>query len=131
MTGISPRRVWVEQCEACATIRTRYGRRSAFDYLVVEKLTNFAEAATRYPDFARELPAFVAEVRRLFAPEELRAELERLEHESGETDLESRTRDDEPKDDEVLHEPTAAAIERAARFDTIKQLLLATQLGIS
>ena len=63
MTGISPHRVWVEQCEACATIRTRYGRRSAFDYLVVEKLTNFAEAAMRYPDFARELPAFVAEVR--------------------------------------------------------------------
>src|SRR5713226_4094255 len=104
MTGISPHQLWVEQCEACATIRTRYGRRSAFDYLVLEKLTNFAEAATRDPDFARELPAFVAEVRRLFAPEELHAELERLEHESDEADLESRARDHEPEDDEVLRE---------------------------
>jgi hypothetical protein len=131
MTGISPRRIWVEQCEASATIRTRYGRRSAFDYLVVEKLTNFAEAARQHPDFARELPAFLAEVRRLFAPEELCAELERLERESGEADLETRARDHEPEDDEVFREPGAAAIERAARFETIKELLLASQLGIS
>src|SRR5437868_8990101 len=112
MIGISPHRIWVEQCEACATIRTRYSRRSAFDYLVIEKLTNFAEAATRYPDFARELPAFVAEVRRLFAPEELRTELERVKHESGEANLEGRICDHEAEDDEVLHEPAAAAVER-------------------
>lgn len=41
MTAISPHQIWVKQCEACATIRMRYGRRSAFDYLVVEQLTNF------------------------------------------------------------------------------------------
>ena len=63
MNGTQPRRMRLEQCEACARIRARFGLRSAFDYLVLEKLTNFAEAARRHPGFAQELPAFVAEVR--------------------------------------------------------------------
>jgi hypothetical protein len=32
--------------------------------LLGEKPLNFAEAASRHPDFARELPRFVSEVRR-------------------------------------------------------------------
>ena len=39
------REVWIEQCEAAQTIRARFGLESAFDYLVGEKLLNFAEAA--------------------------------------------------------------------------------------
>jgi hypothetical protein len=42
---------------------------------VSEKLLNFAEAAASHPDFAHELPMFVAEVRRMFTPEELRTHL--------------------------------------------------------
>jgi hypothetical protein len=56
--------IWMEQCEAAHTIKARYGVTDAFDYLVGEKLMNFANAAADHPDFARELPRFVSEVRR-------------------------------------------------------------------
>jgi len=48
-------------------IKERFGLQSAFDYLVAEKLMNFADASREHPEFARELPGFVAEVRRIFA----------------------------------------------------------------
>ena len=50
--------------------RVRFGLKSAFDYLVGEKLLNFAEAVANHGDFARELPRFVSQVRRIFTPEE-------------------------------------------------------------
>lgn len=36
------------------------------DYLIREKLLNFAEAADQWLEFARELPRFLAEVWRIF-----------------------------------------------------------------
>ena len=60
--------IWREQCEAAKSIRERYGAENALDYLVDEKLMNFAGAAEQRPEFAAELPAFVAEVRKLFYP---------------------------------------------------------------
>jgi hypothetical protein len=62
--------IWVEQCDATNEIKLRYGVKAAFDYLVAEKLLNFADAATGRPEFARELPRFVAYVRGLFTPQE-------------------------------------------------------------
>jgi hypothetical protein len=129
MEGIEARRIRAEQCAACVTIRARFGLRSAFDYLVMEKLVNFAEAASRHSGFARELPAFVAEVRRLFTIDELQAEFVRLESESVQSDLEDVMF--EAEDDDAFREPTAVISSRAARFEMIKQLLLVDQLGIS
>jgi hypothetical protein len=37
-----------------------------------EKLVNFVRAANTHPEFARELPNFVAEVKVIFSPSELR-----------------------------------------------------------
>jgi hypothetical protein len=74
-------KVWMEQCEATGDIRLRYGPQAAFDYVVAEKLLHFAEAAVRRPEFARELPRFVARVRGLFTPEELQTNIARIEHE--------------------------------------------------
>jgi hypothetical protein len=128
---IEQHRIWVEQCEACATIRARFGLKSAFDYLVLEKLTTFAEAAAQHPAFARELPAFVAGVRRLFAPGELRSEFTRRTAEPIELDLAGSLLDDEADDDDVFGEPASLLAERAARFETIKELLLTDQLGVS
>jgi hypothetical protein len=54
--------IWIEQCEAAEEIKLRYGPRAAFDYVVAEKLLDFADAATRNPEFARELPRFVPRV---------------------------------------------------------------------
>ena len=59
-------KVWMEQCQAAEDIRLRYGPKAAFDYVVGEKLLNFAGAAASHPEFARELPRFVARVRDLF-----------------------------------------------------------------
>ena len=72
ITVISPKfhQIWIEQCEAAEEIKLRYGLKAAFDYLVAEKLLNFAEAAVRDPQFARQLPRFVARVRGLFTPQE-------------------------------------------------------------
>jgi len=59
-------KIWVDQCRATKDIKRRFGAKSALDYLIREKLLNFAEAAEQRPEFARELPRFLAEVWRIF-----------------------------------------------------------------
>ena len=78
--------IWIEQCEAAEEIKLRYGLKAAFDYLVAEKLFNFADAAKTHPAFARELPQFVARVRGLFTVEEMRTHLNRIECEQRDRD---------------------------------------------
>ena len=98
------------------TIRARFGLKAAFDYVVGEKLINFAEAAFHHPAFAQELPRFISEVRRMFTPEEIAAQLARIEHERNEKD------EDVPGEDDLLRESPANIVERAQQFMTIKQL---------
>ena len=119
------REVWIEQCEAAQTIRVRFGLKSAFDYLVGEKLLNFAEAAANHGDFARELPRFVSEVRRMFTPEEVEAQLAAIEQTQND-----KTTDDFDEEDPFRESPAEAA-ERVRRFNLIKELLTATNLGTS
>ena len=105
--------------------------KAAFDYLVAEKLLNFADAATSCPEFARELPRFVAYVRGLFTPQEMRTHLARIEREQTEYAADNDNEDDEfDDDDEVIRESPAAA-ERARQFAIIKELLTAAELGTS
>lgn len=59
-------KIWVEQCEATEGIRERFGLDDALNYLIGEKLFHFVQAAEQHPEFAAELPAFVAEIQRLF-----------------------------------------------------------------
>jgi hypothetical protein len=59
-------RVWIDQCRATREIKRRYGVKSALDYLITEKLLNFAEAAEQHPECARELPRFLSAVWRIF-----------------------------------------------------------------
>ena len=73
--------VWIEQCDAAQDIKLRYGLKAAFDYVVAEKLLNFAGAAADHPEFARELPRFVSRVRGMFTPQEIRTHLARIEQE--------------------------------------------------
>ena len=121
-------KVWMEQCEAAGDIRLRYGVTAAFDYVVGEKLLNFAEAAASRPEFARELPRFVARVRGLFTPEELQTHIARIEHER--MVQEALSAEIEEEDDPFRESPEAAA-ERARQFSTIKELLSAAELGTS
>ena len=51
--------IWIEQCNAAHEIKLPYGVKAAFDYLVAEKLLNFADAAARpalYQRHPREAP---------------------------------------------------------------------------
>ena len=88
----------------------------------------FAEAAARRPEFARELPRFVARVRGLFTPEELKTHIARIEHER--MARKALSAEIEEEDDPFRESPEAAA-ERAQQFSTIKELLTAAELGTS
>ena len=129
MTNGNLHQIWVEQCAAAETIKLRFGLKAAFDYAVAEKLLNFAEAATRYPEFARELarelPRFVSRVRQMFTAQELVVHLARIERERRENDLAAM------EDDEAPFENPAAALERTRQFGLIKELLTANMLGTS
>ena len=92
-----------------------------------EKLLNFAEAAASHPDFAHELPMFVAEVRRMFTPEELRTHLAVLVPR-----VEAAAKADaEPDEDnfEMISPLELAA--RLERLGLMKQLLEVNHLGTS
>jgi hypothetical protein len=110
---MNPRRyedIWIGQCSAAREIRERFGLRDAFDYVVGEKLMTYAETAATRPEFARELPRFVAEIRGLFSAEELQEHLARVEHERFQT---------------------AKTPARRDRYMALKELLLAGHLGTS
>jgi hypothetical protein len=44
--------IWIEQCDAAQDIKLRYGLKAAFDYVVAEKLLNFASCVYRKLDSA-------------------------------------------------------------------------------
>ena len=113
--------VWREQCEAGKSIRANYGLRSALDYLVGEKLLNFAEAAVSHQEFAEELPLFVSEVRRVFTRQELIHYVVLLAHNGAETF--------EIEEDDF--ESASMMKARRARSELIGQMLTDDHLGTS
>ena len=117
--------IWIEQYDAAQDIKLSYGLKAAFDYLVAEKLLNFASAAAEHPEFSRELPRFVSQVRLMFTPLEMKAHIERIEREL--RDKKIALEDD---NDLIQESPTTIA-KRAGQFATIKELLIATELGTS
>jgi hypothetical protein len=69
--------IWREQCNAARGLKDRCGTEKALGYLIGEKLMNFVRAADdAEPNFAGELPRFVAEVREIFSRKELRSYLD-------------------------------------------------------
>ena len=117
--------IWMQQCEAAEAIKVRYGVESAYDYVVGEKLLNFAEAAATHAEFAEALPQFVSRVRGMFAPEETKEHLERIERRRREL-AEAVLEDEDPgfADDK-------GAEERARQFDLVRGLLTAPALDPS
>lgn len=69
--GIRFEKIWVRQCRATRGIKRRFGVESALDYLIREKLVMFADEAERHPEFARELPRFLAAIWQVFNQYEL------------------------------------------------------------
>ena len=70
--------IWREQIRAVEAIRKQHGDAAAFDYIVGEKLMNYAEAAEERPEFSREMPRFVASIREIFDPDTMRLGLQYL-----------------------------------------------------
>jgi hypothetical protein len=117
-------KIWIEQCEATEGIRERFGLENALDYLIGEKLFHFVQASEQRPEFAAELPAFVAEIRRLFTAGEIRAYLDHLEKTKYLAPLEPEPDvDDEDPDDEPWPENPVMGAEELLRFSTVCQLL--------
>ncbi len=71
-------KIWQEQYAATHKIREQFGAKSALDYLVGEKLLDFAREADRNPEFAAELPRFQSAVWDVFNPYELTGYLNSL-----------------------------------------------------
>lgn len=117
--------VWTEQCEAAQMIRARFGLKAAFDYLVGEKLTIFVGAASRHPDFAKELPRSISEVRRMFMLDEILMHLAQMEYKQNKQIW------DISQEDDPLRESPAAAVEHVQQFMMIKDLLTMMRLGTS
>ncbi len=96
------------------------------DYLIGEKIFSFVRAAEQDPDFAAELPTFIAEIRRLFTAEEIRAYLDRLERTKflapEEPNLEIDDLDDEAEEEPWPDNPVLGAQE-LLRFSRVRQLL--------
>jgi len=64
-------KIWVQQCRVTKTIKRRFGAKSALDYLIREKLITFALEAERSPEYAKELPRFLAAIWQVFNQYEL------------------------------------------------------------
>ncbi len=64
-------KIWIEQCGAARGIKERFGTEKALGYLIGEKLLAFVRASNSRPEFAQELPSFVAEVKEILSPSEI------------------------------------------------------------
>jgi len=126
MVGRRFQDIWQDQCEAAREVREQHGVISALDYLIGEKLMIFAETAVGRPEFARELPRFVAEIRRIFSAEEIRLYLQHLERMDAQEEEGLST---EPADDDFMVETPEQRTARRARLAWLKELLTATVLG--
>jgi hypothetical protein len=126
MTGRRFQDIWKEQCEAAHGVREQHGVVSALDYLIGEKLMTYAETAVRRPEFARELPRFVAEIRSIFSVEEIGLYLEHLERTDAQ---EEEALSAEGADDDVTMETPEQRAARRARLTRLKELLTASVLG--
>jgi hypothetical protein len=118
--------IWKEQCQAARGVRQRHGVVSALDYLIGEKLLDYAEMAVTRLEFARELPSFVAEIRSIFSADEIRTCLEHLDRMRR---LDDEALSAEPSGDDASIETPAERAAAAERFRRLKELLTSTVLG--
>ena len=120
-------KIWIDQCAATEDIREHFGLENALDYLIGEKLFAFLMASERDPQFAAELPPFVAEIRRIFTAEEIRIYLDHLERTKllapPDPVLDIEDPDDEIEDEPWLENPVMGA-EELLRFSRGRHLLL-------
>jgi hypothetical protein len=118
--------IWKRQCVAARSIRLQHGILSALDYLIGEKLLTYADTAVTRPEFARELPRFVAEVRDIFSREEIGHYLDHLERMAA---IEDEQVSKESDDGDFLSDSTDQLVAKRLRLAQLKELLTSTMLG--
>lgn len=64
-------KIWVEQCDAARGIEDEFDVPKALAYLVGEKFLNYLDTAESNAEFRAELPAFAAEIKKIFEPWQL------------------------------------------------------------
>jgi len=126
MTGRRFQDISKDQCEAARGVREKHGVISALEYLIGDKLMTYAETAVGRPEFARELPRFVAEIRSIFSAEEIRLYLQHLERTAAQE--EEALAADPAHDDFIVETPEQRTAGRA-RLAWLKELLTASVLG--
>jgi hypothetical protein len=119
--------VWKQQCEAARSIRVQHGILSALDYLIGEKLMIYADTAVTRPEFARELPRFVAEIRDIFSGEEIRHYLDHLARMAAIEDEQAADENDD--EDDFLEDSAEQRAAKRVRFAQLRELLTSTVLG--
>lgn len=121
---IEPHKIWIEQCEAARGIRDSFGTEKALGYLLGEKLMNFIRVANTNPDFAKELPNFIAEIKIIFESWEVREYFENLRrvgifgHVCGDDEVE------ELRAAGAIHEDPVSGAEDILLVERMKNLLL-------
>ena len=118
--------IWREQCVAARRILAKHGLDPALVYLVGEKLDQFAQTAASRPEFARELPSFVSEIRRVFSRQDIADYFANLEDSARRPNTESNAKDLEEAGLLMTQQEKRARVKRLA---DLKNLLLAEQLG--
>ena len=123
--SIAFHKIWIDQCAAAEDIRETFGLENALSYLIGEKLFTFLTASEQDPQFAAEVPAFAAEIRRLFTATETSDYFHHLEHARffalPDPDLDS---DDLDSDIEPWHQNPIRGAEELLRFSRAQYLLL-------
>lgn len=120
-SSIQFHKIWLDQCAATEDIRESFGLQKALGYLIGEKLFSFVEAAEDEPNFAAELPAFVAEIRRIFTARQITDFLDDIEHTKFPAPTEPDDLDDSEEELWLPHPVTAA--KELLRFSRVRQLL--------
>lgn len=125
-SSIEFHKIWIDQCAATAGIHDHFGLENALDYLIGEKLFTFLMVSERDAQFAAEVPAFVAEIQRIFTVTEIRDYLDDLERTKylapPHSDLEIDDLNDEIEDEPWPQNPVMGA-EELLRFSRVRQLL--------
>jgi hypothetical protein len=118
--------IWKDQCKAAEGIAARFGTVQALYYLIGEKLDVYASSATTRSEFARELPRFLAEIRRIFSRGDIAAYFEALEQDAGVPNLGPHAK---KLEDSGLLMSVADRKARIKRLQQLKVMLLVETLG--
>jgi hypothetical protein len=114
-----------EHCVVARSVRARHRIISGLEYLIGEKFLIYAEAAITRPEFARELPLFVAQAREMFSGEEIGHSLDNLERMAAVEDGQVGSQDE----DELFGDSRDQRAAERARLAQLKELLTSPVLG--